>query len=208
MKNLAIIILMFVSIYAPKAFSQDNVGLRFVFATVHPEGEKNALLMPLRLDERAVIVLNWGFIGSYERYIYKKRIALKVAQGAYSDCAQLFAGHTHVAFRANLLNSRKHSLEVGFGPTFVYRKSWYRFPEYEQETKLLKKGEKWQWNFVWYGGEVEYDYALTNKMDLTVNCIPGFPKFFTFAVGTRYWFRPIPASKDWPKKRTKIKESN
>lgn len=183
-----------------KAISQDNIGLRFVFATVHPAGEKNAFLMPLRLDDRAVVVLNWGFIGSYEHYIYKKRIALKFAQGAYSDCAQLFAGHTHFAFRVNLLNSRKHSLEVGFGPTFIYRKTWYRFEGYEQETSLLKNSEKWQYSFVWYGGEVEYDYKLSDKMDLTINCIPGPPKFLTFGIGTRYWLRPIPASKDWPKR--------
>lgn len=171
--------------------AQDNIGLRFVFATLHPNGERNAFLMPNRLDKDAVVVPNWGFIASYERYIYKKRWAVKVAQGAYSDCARLFAGHTHLGLRLNVLTSRRHSLEIGFGPTFVYRQSWNRFEGYVQETHLLKNTENWQWNFVWYGGEVEYDYALNKHIDLTLNVIPGYPKFYTFALGARYWLRPI-----------------
>jgi len=173
------------------SYAQDNIGIRFVFATIHPAGEKNAFLMPNRLDENAHVVLNWGFIGSFQKYIYKRRLSLKVAQGAYSDCARLFAGHTHLGFRFNFLNSRRHYLEFGFGPTFVYRKTWYRFAGYEQETNLLKNTDKWQWNFVWYGGELEYDYKITDHIDLNINCIPGYPKFFTFAVGARWWLNPL-----------------
>ncbi len=180
-----------IALFSFQCYSQDNIGLRFVFATVHPAVEKNAFLMPNRLDKNAHFVLNWGFIGSYQKYIYKRRLSLKVAQGAYSDCARLFAGHTHLGFRFNFLNSRRHFLEFGFGPTLVYRKSWYRFAGYEQETNLLKNTDKWQWNFVWYGGELEYDYKITDHIDLNINCIPGYPKFFTFAVGARWWLNPL-----------------
>lgn len=181
--------------------AQDNVGLRFVFGTLHPNGEKMAFLMPNKLDKNAVAVLNWGFIGHYQRYIYKKRISLKVAQGGYSDCARLFAGHTHLGFRFNFLNGKRHSLEFGFGPTFVYRESWNRFEGYVQDTKLLKNTKNWQWNFVWYGGELEYDYALTKNIDLNINVIPGYPKFYTFAIGARYWLRPIPSNREWKRAR-------
>ncbi|MCE7042422.1 hypothetical protein [Dyadobacter sp. CY312] len=180
---------------------QDNIGLRFVFGTLHPQGEKMAFLMPNKLDKNAVAVLNWGFIGSYQRYIYKKRFSLKVAQGAYSDCARLFAGHTHLGFRVNFLNGKKHALEFGFGPTFVYRESWNRFEGYVQDTKLLKNTKNWQWNFVWYGGELEYDYSVSKNLDLNINCIPGYPKFFTFAVGARYWLRPIRSNREYNQDR-------
>ena len=171
------------------SYAQGNVGLRFVFGTLHPRGEQNAFLMPNRLDKNALFVPNWGFIGSYERYFHKRRWAVKAAQGAYSDCARLFAGHTHLGLRLNVLNSPKHSLEVGFGPTLVYRQSWYRFEGYQQETRLLKTSGNWQWNFVWYGGEVEYDYKITKNIDLTLNVIPGIPQFYTFGLGARYWLR-------------------
>jgi hypothetical protein len=195
---LRVLFLLLASINLAKA--QDNVGLRFVFGTLHPQGDKMAFLMPNKLDENAVAVLNWGFIGSYQRYIYKKRFSLKVAQGAYSDCARLFAGHTHLGFRVNFLNGKKHSLEFGFGPTFVYRESWNRFEGYIQDTKLLKNTKNWQWNFVWYGGELEYDYSISKNLDLNINCIPGYPKFFTFAVGARYWLRPIRSNREFNEK--------
>lgn len=195
MKRYLFLLLIFIS--KGQVLAQDNVGLRFVFGTLHPNGEKMAFLMPNKLDENAVAVLNWGFIGSYQRYIYKKRFALKVAQGGYSDCARLFAGHTHLGFRINFLNSKKHSLEFGFGPTFVYRQSWNRFEGYVQDTKLLKNTKNWQWNFVWYGGELEYDYAISKNVDLNINCIPGYPKFYTFAIGARYWLRPIPSNREY-----------
>jgi len=183
-----------------KAVAQDNIGLRFLFATVHPKGDDMAFLQPNKLDDRAVVVLNWGFIGSYQRYIYRKRLSVKIAQGAYSDCALLFAGHTHVGFRLNLLNGKKDYLEIGFGPTLVYRKSWNRFNGYVQQTSLLKNTENWQWNFVWYGGEIEYDHSINKRMDININCIPGYPDFLTFAAGVRYWLRPTPGNKQW--KRT------
>ena len=82
-------------------------------------------------------------------------------------------------------------MEIGFGPTLVYRQSWYRFDGYVQETRLLKTSGNWQWNFVWYGGEIEYDYKITKNLDLTLNVIPGYPQFYTFGLGARYWLRPI-----------------
>lgn len=180
--------------------AQDAVGLWFVTGTVHPGGENMAFLMPARVDNRAILVFNWGLVGTYQRYFYKKRWSLKFAQGIYSDCAQLFAGHTHLGFRLNVLNGRKHSLEFGFGPSFVYRRSWYRFPGYIQDSDLLlKTSGDWQWNFVWYGGEINYMYHVSPRWDVTVHVIPGPPKFFTFGFGTRYWLQYNPPNKEWPK---------
>lgn len=181
--------------------AQNSVGLRFLFSTIHPGGDDMAFLMPNKLNERANVVLNWGFIGSYQHYLYKKRIALKFAQGAYSDCANLFAGHTHLGFRLNVLNGKKHYLELGFGPTFVYRETWQKLEGYIQQTMLLKNSKNWQYNFVWYGGEIEYDFAINKNLDLNINCIPGYPDFMTFAVGVRYWLQPIASNRDWIKKQ-------
>ena len=184
-----------------RAGAQSSVGLWFVTATVHPYGEKMAFLMPARVDDRAYLVFNWGFVGSYQRYFYKKRWSVKFAQGAYSDCAELFAGHTHIGLRINVLNGRKNSLELGFGPTLVYRKSWYRFPGYVQDHNLLlKTSGDWQWNFIWYGGEIEYVRHISPQWDLSFHVIPGPPKFFTFGFGSRYWFQYCPPNRAWPKR--------
>lgn len=189
----------------PALKAQDNLGFNFLFMTWHPGGDDMAFLQPNKLDKKATLVLNWGGVVHYERFIFRKRLSIKLAQGAYSDCAQLFAGHTHLAFRLNLLNSNRHDLRVGFGPTLVYRKSWDRLPGYVQQNRYLKTKGNWQYAFVWYGGEVEYDYRIAKNWDLNFHVIPGLPDFFTFGLGFRYWLRPIPGNKAWrknPKRNT------
>lgn len=176
--------------------SAQNIGAKFVFGTYHPTGNSQARFMPYKTDERATFVFNWGTIISYQKYLYKKRLSIKFAQGAYSDCARLFAGHTHIGLRINFLNGRRHSLELGVGPTYVYRQSWYRFAGYEQEVGYLKPKGDWQTAFVWYGGEIDYNYHLNDKWNISLNVIPGPPYFMTFGIGARYWFNTLAANKD------------
>ena len=167
-------------------YAQDNIGVNFIFMTWHFGGDNMAFLQPNRLDEKATFVLNWGGVLHYERFLYKRKLSIKLASGAYSDCAKLFAGHTHLAFRWNFLNSNKHDLRLGFGPTYVYRQSWYRFPGYIQEIPYFKTRGNWQTTFVWYAGEIEYDYKLTNKFNIGLHVIPGVPYFSVFGIGVRY----------------------
>lgn len=194
-----ILIPFFILFLGKTATGQDNFNINFIFMTWHPDGDEMAFLQPNRLDEEARFVLNWGAVMAYERFVYRKRFSLKLAQAAYSDCAQLFAGHTHLAFRLQILNGEKHNLRFGFGPTWVYRKSWHRFPGYEPQNRYLKTKGDWQYAFVWYGGEIEYDYKVSEHLDATLHIIPGLPDFFTFGVGVRYWVRPVPSNKEWRK---------
>lgn len=172
------------------------VGVKFVFLTVHPRGNSQAQFIPNKLDDEAHFVPNWGTILSYQKYFYKRRWSLKLAQGMYSDCAELFAGHTHLGLRINVLSGKKHTLEFGFGPTFVYRQSWSRFEGYTQEVGILKDNGRWQKAFVWYGGEIDYDYKIRKNLDLSINIIPGPPDFLTFSTGIRLWLNPVPHNRD------------
>lgn len=177
--------------------SQDNVGFNFLFMTWHPGGNNMAFLQPNKLDSKAILVLNWGGVVHYERFIYRQRFSIKIAQGAYSDCANLFAGHTHVAFRINFFNGKKHALRFGFGPTFIYRQSWERFPGYKQENHYLKTHGNWQTAFIWYAGEIEYDYNINKAWSVNFHVIPGVPDFFNFGFGFRYWINAIPSNREW-----------
>lgn len=192
-----VVIALFLFLSTIKSEAQDNLGFNFVFMTWHLGGDEMAFLQPNRLIEDATLVPNWGGVIHYERFIYKRRLSLKVAQGAYSDCARLFAGHTHLAFRLNLLNGKKHDLRLGFGPTWVYRESWERFPGYVQNNPYLKSKGDWQHAFVWYGGSVEYDYRINDRFSANFHAIPGLPDFFTFGIGFRYWPTPIPPNRFW-----------
>jgi hypothetical protein len=74
----------------------------------------------------------------------------------------------------------------GLGPFFYYRKNWKTFPEYVDEGyfKDTRNG-KWQTKFVWYGGELEYNYPLQERLDLSINFFPGIPVVYALAPGVR-----------------------
>ena len=85
----------------------------------------------------------------------------------------------------------------------IVRRSWSRFPDYKG-SKIFKEvtdtriGDV-QYAFYPYGLDIEYDYQLTKKCDLSVGFTPGFPFVMTFAVGMKYWF-----NKDFKEKERNI----
>ena len=63
----------------------------------------------------------------------------------------------------------------------------YRLPGYV-DTKYFEGSptDKWQRKFLWYGGELEYKYALSPKLDIATTFVPGYPDLMAFAVGLSY----------------------
>lgn len=168
--------------------AQQNLSLKFFGLSLHPKGDPNAALMPRKLDPKGHLVLNLGLVGGYENYIWKDRISVKILQSLYSDCAARLGGFSHVGLRAVVFHQGNHSISTGFGPTLVYRKNWYGLEGYENpEFFKGKPGNQWQYRFMWYGGEIEYNYTITDRFDLSVMFIPGYPKLMSLSLGTRYW---------------------
>ena len=46
--------------------------------------------------------------------------------------------------------------------------------------------DKWQRKFLWYGGELEYKFALSPKLDIATTFVPGYPDLMALAVGLNY----------------------
>jgi len=146
--------------------------------------------MPLRLDNKAVLVVNIGAMASYERFFSKDKFSIKIVQAAYSDCVSKFGGFTHLGFRGVIFKTKRHLLNGGIGPAFVYRRSWYEIPGY-QNLKYFKgeNDDTWQYKFLWYGGEFEYNYKWNEKSDFSLTFIPGYPKLMSLSAGFRYWIK-------------------
>ena len=53
------------------------------------------------------------------------------------------------------------------------------------DTKYYKgtPTDKWQYKFLWYGGELEYKFAISSKLDFATIFVPGYPDLMAFAVG-------------------------
>ncbi|SPY34698.1 Uncharacterised protein [Porphyromonas cangingivalis] len=173
------------------AKAQESIGLRFFGLSIHPHGEaENASIMPLRLDKEAYFVQNLGGILSYELPIYKDFILTKTAVALYSDCAAQLGGFVHLGLRARIFTLGRHSLYGGLGPTLIFRKNWLKIPEYK-DPGYFKGGQDaiFQHLFIWYAGDFDYRYKITDKWDLACTFVPGYPDLISLSIGFNYRLR-------------------
>ncbi|MBV5314602.1 MAG: hypothetical protein JZU47_14980 [Prolixibacteraceae bacterium] len=184
--SLIIVLLVFTELSA-----QNNIGIKYFALSIHPQGENdNSFLMPNKLDKDGYFVLNIGGEITYEYFLYKDILSLKLIQAVYADCAARLGGFSHFGVRGKIIKSGKHSLYGGIGPTLVYRRNWLEMDGYINQNRF--KGElekKWQYLFIWYGGEFEYKYAFNNKLDFAASFVPGFPDLMSLAFGLNYKFQ-------------------
>jgi len=165
--------------------AQHNLGVKFFGMSIHPKGEKdNAFLMLNKLDKNGYLVLNFGGIISYEHFIFRDIISVKAVQALYSDCAARLGGFSHIGLRGTILQKGKHTLNGGIGPTLVYRKSWLELDGYVNQNRFMGDEEnKFQYLFLWYGGEFEYKYSLNDKFDISISFVPGYPDLMSLSFG-------------------------
>lgn len=170
--------------------AQNNIGVKYFGLSIHPEGEAaNAFLMPNRLDEKGYLVLNIGGEISYEHFVIRNVLSVKAVQAAYADCAALPGGFSHLGFRLRIFDLEKHSLYGGLGPTIIYRKNWLTLEGYTNLHRFKGSAEvKWQYLFLWYGGEFEYKYKFSRHWDLSLSFVPGYPDLMSLAAGILYKF--------------------
>jgi len=163
------------------------IGIKYFGLSIHPTGALNSQHMPLKFDKRGIFVLNTGISLNIEYFVYKDIISVKFVQGLYADCVQKFGGFIHLGFRARIFEIGNHSLYGGIGPTFIYRKNWYALDDYDDSFSFFcgNPEDIWQYRFLWYGGELEYNYAINDIFSLSTSFVPGFPDLVNLSVGFR-----------------------
>ncbi len=172
--------------------AQNNFGLKYFGLSIHPKGEKdNAFLMPRKWDKEAYLVLNIGGVISYEHFIHQDILSIKIAQALYADCAARTGGFSHIGVRGSILKKGKHRLNGGIGPTIVYRRNWLEMDGYINPNRFKGGQEdRWQYLFLWYGGELEYKYACSKGWDFSASFVPGYPDLMSLSFGLNYkWQR-------------------
>ena len=176
--------------FSERVIAQDNIGIIFFGLSIHPKGEKdNAFLMPNKLDKNAYLVMNFGTEIMYEKFLYKDIVSVKIVQALYADCAEKLGGFSHIGIRVKIFRIGRHSLFGGIGPTLVFRRNWQEMSGYVNPNRF--KGEfndKWQHLFLWYGGEFEYKYIISDRIDFSSSFIPGYPDLMSLAVGVNLKF--------------------
>lgn len=168
--------------------AQRNWGIKYFGVSLHPNGDVNAPLMPLNPDKKGYLVFNLGAMVSYEQFFKPHKFSFKGIQAVYTDCAAQLAGFTHLGIRAVVFQTRRHSLNGGIGPTFIYRRNWHRLPGYKNSGYFEGKPDAtWQYKFIPYAGEFEYNYMLTQNTDFSITFVPGYPDLMSLSFGLRIW---------------------
>lgn len=189
-KSIILIVLISLFTFSERVIAQDNIGIKFFGLSIHPKGEKdNAFLMPNKLDKNAYLVMNFGAEIMYEKFSYKDIASVKIVQALYVDCTEKLGGFSHIGIRAKIFKIGRHSLYGGIGPTLVFRRNWQEMSGFVNPNRF--KGdfnEKWQHLFLWYGGEFEYKYIISDRIDFSASFIPGYPDLMSLAAGVNYRF--------------------
>lgn len=172
------------------ASAQHNLGIRLFGLSFHPYGSDNAHLMPLKYDTEAYFVQNIGAILSYEHHLYRDVLFAKGAMALYSDCGALMGGFVHLGLRGRIFSIGRHRLLGGIGPTLIFRQNWFKLPGYIDQ-KLFKGGkdDAFQHLFLWYAGDFDYRYTISDRVDIGVTFVPGYPDLMSLSVGFNYKLR-------------------
>jgi hypothetical protein len=185
--NRKIILFMIFSMFGPVNMSaqQFTIGVKLSGISIHPKGSYNVHLQRFNLDKKGIFVLNPGISLGFEYFLYKDILSIKFVQMLYADCCAQFAGFTHIGARHKIFSNENHLINGGIGPTFVYRRSWYKLDGYIDDFVFFKGGpeDKWQWRFIWYGGEMEYNYSVNGETNLSLSIIPALPALIQLSIG-------------------------
>ncbi len=188
MRNSLIILLCHLGFYVT---AQHTHSVKYMGITIHPFGDDYAYLQPVKLNKDAHVVLNFGALYEYEKYIRTNELSVKASTALILDCSLGWASANMLAIKAYFLKKTKHRLGLSFGPFYYLRESWERFDTYDNTSKFKEHDSKilgqTQSIFFWYGATVDYDYKLNEKWDFSMTFAPGIPYVMLLSVGVKYW---------------------
>lgn len=168
-------------IFSVFVFGEDRVSIKIMGLSLHPNGAKSSEVMPLKFDKKGYLVPNIGLIFAYDREI-SDGIYIRFSQGLYFDCALKPAGFTQVNLRGDIFDSGETRINIGCGPTIIYRKSWKILEGYNPTSFYKEKGSI-EYTYLWYGGDIEYNKKLEKNGEFQLSFVPGYPALMHLSFG-------------------------
>lgn len=185
MKSLFIL---FALLFSARANAQFTIGIKFGGLAFHQQ-KVNPNYYRLSLDKKGhwVAYLGCSITAGYQ---FNPFLGVKIIQTIMPyDCAGKFSGITHIGIdlqdRIVGIDNAKHNFSTSVGPLFYYRKNWKDVPTYYTEEGFVKQNKvgDWERKFIWYGGQIQYDFRYNQNSELSTNFLPGFPYIYTFMTG-------------------------
>ncbi|MGL4596438.1 MAG: hypothetical protein ACRCYO_02855 [Bacteroidia bacterium] len=177
-----------------KANAQWYIGVKFIGISWHLKPSKHPHLFKGKLDKKGQGTVTYGIALSCE-YRFKPYWSVKFDQCIFADCAGRFAGTTMLMPRLNVPFGKLGEGTGGIGPFFYYRRNWHELDGYVEDGLFKQsKNKRWQTKFIWYGGELEHNYPITERMDISTNLLPAVPVLFTLTPGVRWRVSDAPGN--------------
>lgn len=167
---------------APSRFA---TNLLVTGLSYHPDGGENEGY-PRQLDEEAYWVLLLGGQLDGDMYLHRY-LLLRASISVYRDCADVWSGFYHLGPRLNLPIGSRFVFRVGIGPTLLWRQNWLGVVDGYTKDSFYGKATHgdFQTKFIWYGGDLDFEWKLTPKLSLIYANIPGWPEVITSNIGLR-----------------------
>ncbi len=163
--------------------AQSNISAALTGLGADFGDRENAPLYKIKADDNGKILVEPGIRLGAELYA-NDFTSLKFAQTIRMDCMKKAAFTTELMLRFRLFKIYKHSLSIGFGGAAFYRKTWQDIEGYKDDG--YKNGTLQ--NKVLPTAELEYNYVICKKNDLSFAVTHFGPKAVGFAVGVKHWF--------------------
>jgi hypothetical protein len=156
--------------------------------TFHPDGGENEGY-PRQLDDEAYFVIMPGMQADLDYQFHRYALA-RFSTSLYRDCADVWSGFFHLGPRVNLPIGERFVFRVGIGPTYLWRQNWFGVVAGYRKDSFYGDGKPgdFQTKFLWYGGDLDFEWKLNPKVSLIYANIPGWPEVITSNVGLRYTF--------------------
>ncbi|MCQ2973549.1 MAG: hypothetical protein MJ211_01915 [Bacteroidales bacterium] len=179
-----ILISLILCVYSNICLSQSNLsvavtGLGFDFGDC-----ENAAIYKIKANDNGKTILQPGLRFGGEVYATPST-SLKFAQTCKIDCMKKMAFSSQIMLRFRIFKIYKHSLSFGFGPTAFYRQTWEGFDGYIDEG--IYKSGNFQNKVCWLSAELEYNYYISKKNDISFAITHLDPEAMGFAIGIKHW---------------------
>jgi len=169
------------------ATAQQNLSVKAFGVTADFWDKHDPSIYPNKLDQTGRYLFEPGIELSYEVFSsFHELFSFEFVQGGYYDAVGQLAGFSHIGVRRKFLQLYKHSMTIGFGPSFHY---WQNRDNVEGYVRHESVGNQngIEYRLAWISGELEYNYFLGKKSDISLSINNIHPNALTLAVGYTYW---------------------
>jgi hypothetical protein len=162
-----------------------HLSIQYLGLTYHPGGGNTPEVYPMKLDEKAYLVLDVGVAANLD-YRLSNYFFLRFTSALYKDCAFVTAGCVHAGPRFQF-SWGENSVNIGIGPILSFRQDWHRFAQYKDDEfygSRIYNG--WQYRFFPTAVEFEYLRRINDSMEFQWSVVPGAPLVITSMFGIRF----------------------